>query len=100
MATPNSYYLVYRYPSDNCEISDRTLVGGMVIKCHKVYMGQPLGDWVTAHEVAMERYHTTPMEGLGIMEVFEDDLQQLANSLQARWDREVRQFKELMEVDQ
>lgn len=91
-----SYFFVYRVLKGE-EVDWDNPTGGMMLKFPKKG-GIPVVDACVLHRVASQMYHCGPHEQLLVVELFEEHEQHAARVLAARYECEIAQFKELMEV--
>ena len=92
------YFLCYRRRGRSKNIDWDHPTGGMVVEPLKVIGNIAVSDFRSAIEAMEDRFHCGPGEDLVIMEVFEQEYQSLAWLLHIKWQRDMHQFFELMEV--
>jgi hypothetical protein len=91
------YFLIYRGP-DKTPINWVEPTGGLVVEPKKIVDDIPIADIGLVQQVAEHRYHYGPGEFLVIAEVFEPLEQGVADALHDEYEKDLREFLELMEV--
>lgn len=91
------YFLIFRV-RDGKRINWSRPVGGLVMKPKRICSGVAVADFGLAEEIASHRYHCAPDENLILAECMEEVDQKKALRLHRRYEREMNEFLDLMEV--
>lgn len=91
------HFLIFRL-KDGESIPWSKPIGGLIMKPKRVCSGVAVADFGLAEEVASHRYHCAPDEVLILAECLEEVDQKKAIRMHRKYEREMSDFLELMNV--